>query len=1049
MTERFSIIAWFAKNPVAANLLMLAVILLGLSSAGSLRKEGFPQQDPDTVQISVAYPSGSAAQAEQGIAIAIENALESVKGIKRVTTTASASSVQVLVEKTSQHDLDTLQRDIKNQVDAIYNLPEDTEKPVITTAQREQEVIRVQLFGELSTQTLQTLGSQLADDLLAQPNIATLNQNDHRDPLVAIEIDEARLQAYQLSFSDVAEAINQYSGTALTTSLRNPDKVLRLKAAEQALYASDFASIVVATTAAGKSIRLSDVATLQDTFADDSFHLARFNGHPTYGITIVMDEYGDMSKSVAQAKAVVAKWQSKLPEGASLITWYDNSKLITERLSLLSLNALSGIALVFMVLALFLNLKVAFWVAAGLPFVFFGSLYFMTEPYTGMTLNEMTTFGFIMALGIVVDDAVVVGESIYTTRKRFGDTLSNTIKGTHLVAVPTLFGVLTTVAAFAALANISGGLGVLYAQFGTVVTLCLLLSVVESKLILPAHLAHIRTRQKPQQQPNRIAVLWHRVQQKADGLLTGFNQRLYKPALERVMHFRYAALMGFVALFFLAISLITQGMVRVGFFPGLPADTITATMTLYNDASFGQTARNLDQLEAQLYQAEQQLLDEQNVSHIASVSVSATGDQSGTLNVELAGTQPYTLSELAKRWRAIAGTPEASKTLHIQAQLARVSNFKVELKSTSDETLEAAEATLQQALRDISGVHSIDSSLAPGEATMRFEVTEEGEMRGFTTQLLARQLLQAFGGEVVQRYMRNKDEVKVRVRYPLDERSEQGDVLAARVRAPGGRTVPLGNVAKVIYTSEVQSITRINGVRAITVSAAVNKTQLTPTELVAQLERSVVPELRAQYPDLTLHFAGEAEHQKEATDSMSSAYLLALLAIYALLAIPLKSYWQPLIIMSVIPFGFVGAILGHWGLGLTLSILSLNGILALSGVVINDSLLLVSQFNRYRNEGKTMQNALLEACTGRLRAILLTSLTTFAGLYPILGETSQQAQFLIPAAASLGYGILFATAITLFLIPVLLLISHDIANLMSRFSPTRTEHVPNDQRHFS
>ncbi|KAF7783561.1 hypothetical protein PRUB_a3357 [Pseudoalteromonas rubra] len=1047
MTERFSLIAWFAKNPVAANLLMLAVILLGLSSAGNLRKEGFPQQEPDTIQISVAYPSGSAAQAEQGIAVAIENALESVKGIKRITTTASASSVQVLVEKTAQHDLDTLQREVKNQVDAIYNLPQDAEQPVITTAQREQEVIRVQLFGALSAQTLQTLGSQLADDLLAQPNIATLSQPDHRDPLVAIEIDEARLQAHQLSFSEVAEAINQYSGTALTTSLRNPDKVLRLKAADQALYAADFASIVVATSQTGKSIRLRDVATLQDTFADDSFHLARFNGHPTYGITIVMDEYGDMSNSVAQAKAVVARWQSKLPEGASLTTWYDNSTLITERLSLLSLNALSGIALVFMVLALFLNLKVAFWVAAGLPFVFFGSLYFMTEPYTDMTLNEMTTFGFIMALGIVVDDAVVVGESIYSTRQRFGDTLSNTIKGTQLVAVPTLFGVLTTVAAFAALANISGGLGVLYAQFGTVVTLCLLLSVVESKLILPAHLAHINTQKK--HRPNRLTALWHSVQQSADTLLTGFNQRLYRPALERIMHFRYAALMGFLALFFLTASLITQGVVRVGFFPGLPADTITATMTLYNDASFGQTARNLDQLEAQLYQAEQQLLDEQNLSHIASVSVSATGDQSGTLNVELAGTQPYALSELAKRWRTLAGTPEASKTLHIQAQLARVSNFKVELKSGSDDTLGGAEASLQQALREINGVHSIDSSLAPGEATMHFEVTEEGEMRGFTTQLLARQLLQAFGGEVVQRYMRDKDEVKVRVRYPLAERSEQADVLAARVRAPDGRTVPLGNIANVTYTSEVQSITRINGVRAVTVSAAVNKALLTPTELVARLEHSVVPALRAQYPDLNIHFAGEAEHQKEATDSMSSAYLLALLAIYALLAIPLKSYWQPLIIMSVIPFGFVGAILGHWGLGLTLSILSLNGILALSGVVINDSLLLVSQFNRHRREGKTMHNALLEACTGRLRAILLTSLTTFAGLYPILGETSQQAQFLIPAAASLGYGILFATAITLFLIPVLLLISHDISALLSRFRPTRTEYVPHDQRHFS
>jgi multidrug efflux pump subunit AcrB len=411
----------------------------------------------------------------------------------------------------------------------------------------------------------------------------------------------------------VASRINQESSTSLTTSLRNQEKVIRLKASEQAYYAGDFAKIPLVTSADGAVLTVDDVAEVTDTFADDSYSLARYNGQNGYGLQVLMDKYGDVTDMVAQAHAVVDSWHERglLPEGVQLETWYDRSTLITERLDLLTNNALMGIVLVFITLAVFLNLRVAFWVAAGLPFIFFGTLYFMTDSYTGMTLNEMTTFGFIMALGIVVDDAVVVGESVYSTRRRYGDTLANTIEGTRKVAVPTIFGVLTTVATFFALSNVSGGLGTLYSQFGTIVTLCLLLSVVESKLILPSHLAHLPTKKTTKK---GIAGLWGKVQDGADNGLNWFNEKLYQPALSATIAYRYAAVLLFITLFIVVMSLPLTGVVRVGFFPSMQGDTVSANMSLYSDASFGQTERNLLRLENAALEADKQLVEEKGVT---------------------------------------------------------------------------------------------------------------------------------------------------------------------------------------------------------------------------------------------------------------------------------------------------------------------------------------------------------------------------------------------------------------------------------------------------
>ncbi|TCS43337.1 efflux RND transporter permease subunit [Reinekea marinisedimentorum] len=1023
------IIGWFARNSVAANLLLISTIIMGVLSLNELRKESFPSLDPDRVTISVSYDSGDPQQAEEGIALKIEEALESVAGIDRITTTSNSSGASVMVEKESDYPLDDLYDDIKTQVDAINDFPSDADNPIISKATREEHAIWVQLYGDADRETFQDLAERIKSDLLSQSAIRDLDIKATADPVIAVELDEAKLQAYGLSFSDVSDAINAESSSSSSTSLRNNDKVVQLTVSEQAYNQQDFVKIPLLTLDDGTQIYLGDVANVRETFDDDSYTLSRYNGQSGMAIEIVMDEFGDVTNIVDQANAVVAQWNAgnALPENVELVTWYDSSTLILERLSLLVKNALSGIALVFIVLALFLNLRVAIWVAAGLPFVFFGALYFMTDSFMGLTINEMTTFGFIMALGIVVDDAVVVGESIYSTRRSEGDTIQSTIRGTLRVAVPTLFGVFTTVAAFVSLSNVEGPLGQIYAQFGTIVTICLLLSMVESKLILPSHLAHVNTHRDS----NRG--LWNKIQHGCDSGLQWFSDKIYRKVIKLALANRYAVVILFGALFVLVIGMPLTGKVRISFFPDVEGDTISGEVSMYADASFGQTESALLQLENAAMQADKILTEKYGGSEsgIASIQVLAESDSSGELAVEMSANAAYGSNELAKEWTALAGNPEGVKKVSIAARRRMVDAFKVEIKAFDDETVFAVAEAFKEMLENTEGVSGIDDNMSPGVPQYRFELNEQGRALGIETADLASQLLLNFGGSTVQSFQRDSDEVEVQVGYPEDQRQTLADVMNAMIRTDSSVAVPLSSIATVYTDYQQSDITRIDAMRAIYITADVDKDIIASNELVALFQNTLVPEMQNQYTNLVIDFAGEAEQQAETASSMSTLFVLALIAIYALLAVPLRSYIQPLLIMMAIPFGVVGAILGHYFNGLTISILSLFGILALSGVVVNDSLLLVSTFNEIMKDKSTqVRDAIVMACTGRLRAVLLTSVTTFAGLAPLLQETSTQAQFIIPAAASLGYGILFATIITLVLIPALLLINYEVQTLL-------------------
>jgi multidrug efflux pump subunit AcrB len=1028
------IISWFVQNSVAANLLMMLIIILGILHVNNIRKEAFPSMEPDSLTVSVTYQSGSSKLSEEGLALKIEEALEGLTGIKSMTSSATGSGVTVTVEKTSGYDLDILLRDVKNKVDSISTFPTDAKSPVIEKAEREEHSIWIQLYGDTDRQTLQLLADNLKSDLLANSNINRVSISGRLDPIISIEVDESLLQAYSLSMSDIENSINDYSSRPMSAVLKSKTNYLQLQASKQAYQKRDFEIIPIITIQNGRQVLLGDIAQIKETYSDDTAVLSRFNAHNSLALEVLATGVDDITNTVEATKNIVQQWQenNRLPQNVQLTTWYDKSESIMERLSLLVNNAFTGIILVFILLALFLNLSVAIWVAMGLPFIFFGTIYFMGNSYLGLSLNEFTTFGFILALGIVVDDAVVVGESIYTVRSKEGDTLQSTIKGVMQVAVPTLFGVLTTVAAFYALANIDGRMGQLYSQFAFVVTIALMLSIVESKLILPSHLAHLNTHRIKAKNP--IAKLWESIQTSFNNGFSTFNDKIYHFSIDIALRYRYAVALLFFAIFILVAAMPFNGTVKLSFFPEIPGETVCSSLSMKTDATYGQTHIALQKIEKAAYQADKNLRQSNpdntnnNAIGIEHLQLLSESDQAGTVTIEL-GETSYSQKAFTTEWKKLIGMPEGVETLSVQSSPRMISAFRVELRSNEDAVLSEAGKQFKDALSKIKAVSGIEDNLEPSQPQMKFYLNQQGIAMGFTTDMLAEQLLQTFKGNIVQRFQRGNDEIEVRVRYPESKRQNPLDVINARVRTAQGDVIPLSSIVNFSYGYTRDTITRIDGKRAIYISSDVDKDQFSATELVSILKKSLVPQLERNYPELSIHFAGEAEQQAETTSSMEIMFIMALLMIYILLAVPLKSYVQPLLIMTAIPFGIVGAILGHWFNDISLGILSFNGIIALSGVVVNDSLLLVNSYNNLKKQIASTHDAIIEASHSRLRAVLLTSFTTFAGLMPILSETSHQAQFLIPAAISLAYGIMFATFVTLLFIPAILMIQEDIKKL--------------------
>lgn len=1022
-----TVISWFIRNPVAANLLMVCILVIGALSLWGMRIEGFPKLPADSIEINVSYPGASAEQIDQSVTRRLEQSITGLQGVKKVLSLSLDGISTLTIQKQNDYSLDRLMENVKRRIDNINFLPEDALRPEITQEDFTFPALIVQIYGDLDQDTLQRSAQLVKQALLARAEISSLRQWGERERELSIEISPQTLETYKLTLQDIAERIREYSLLYKTGTLKTEGGFIQLRADKRAVKINDFAEIPIVQKGDGTRIKLGDIAKITNGFEEDEVRV-RFQGKPAIGFEILLDQKGNLLDTSRTTRDVIKDLRKTLPDSVKLDIWADQSSYISDRLALLQRNGWQGLMLVFILLALFLDLRLAFWVSLGIPISIAGTLGVMESTLFEYSLNDITTFGIIVVLGILVDDAIIVGESIFTERKAGINAIRETEKGVEKVAVATVFGVLTTIAAIYPMTTIDNPLGKLLSSFSVVIMLALLFSLVESKLILPAHLAasrigHVRP-------TNALSQAWRFLQDRANSLLNNFNKKLYQPLLTRCLVYRYAVVLLFIAITTGIIGLATVGVVRTTFFPDIPSSIISVTMEMDARAPQRLTLENTEKLKQAANTINTRFMAQPGVHKppIDKILVAIVGAYSAEFYADLGPGKNRAVDTLSvlKAWREEVGLLEGVVKLNFSATENTGGGFSLTLYAEDEAILRQATDDISYALRQLEGVNDVRDDLQAGEQQIRLLLKPTAHALGLTMESLAVQIGDTYGGLEVQRYLSGLNEVRVMTRFKPQSRDSLQDLMQARIILNNGDWVPLHHVAEMQSRYTLNAIWRKNNQRAITLAANIDKTITSPRFIYETLEKTVIARLESQYPELKVQPDGELKEEAELKRGLIKSLLIGLLLIYTLLAIPLKSYWQPLIIMSIIPFAFAGAVLGHWITGIPFSLLSFFGMLALAGVVVNDSLVMIVRYNQIREKGLPMNTALVEAGSSRLRAVFLTTVTTTVGLMPLLSETSEQAQYLIPAVVSLVYGELFATVITLILVPVLTRIGHDI-----------------------
>ncbi|MDJ0781506.1 MAG: efflux RND transporter permease subunit [Desulfosarcinaceae bacterium] len=1022
--------AWFTRNPVAANLLMLLLLLGGAVTLQTMRIEAFPALPQNTVSITTLYPGATALQVDRGVTRKIEKALEGMAGIKKVSAFSEEGAATVWVEKVAGADMDRFENQVKTRIEALGTLPRQAERPQIARVEFKLEALLVQLYGDVQQATLQKSARELRRTLLAHPKIARIEAFGLLPYEIRIEVDDAKLRAYGLSIDAVAAAIDNASLRYTTGSIRSDAGEIILQADQQATSRREFAEIPVVTRPDGHCVRIGDLGRVTDGFAEEP-HFARFQRRPSVGLQLFTSPKGHLPTVSRSAHQVVDDFRRRLPAGVEVAIWGESSPYIEARLALLADSAWQGLLIVFALLALFLNLKLAFWVAAGIPISLCGALILMGDRFLGHSLNDLTTFGMVIVLGILVDDAIVVGESVFQSRKGAADPIAGTIDGVRRVSTATVFGCFTTVAAFAPLLLMESDLGKIFASFAVVVVVALLVSLLESKLILPAHLAAVRIESVPPPSGGRLPLGWAHLQAVVKESLHRLNRCGYQPLLTVALRHRYATLVLFLAIAASVIGLTANGWIRTVFFPEVPGQIIQVEMEMAAGSPRHLTVANVTAIETAAEALNQRTMTELDaaVPPIAHLMSAITSPTSAILFAELPpqSQRPLSTLDTLRRWRAAVGVLEGVAQLSFSGVFETGGGFALEIAGDDAALLAAAVEDLKSALGQVAGISDLRDDLSEGSPRLRLRLRPQAHHLGLTPADLARQVGDGFGGLEVQRVQRGAEEIKVRLTFGADRRRYREDLWNTRIRTPDGNWLPLGAVATVESGYAPSGLGRQNGRQVVQVRAALETSRISATEADAHVARTIAPVLMARYPGITIRGAGELDEMEEMQRGLKRTAVVILVLIFSLLAVPLKSYWQPLVIMAVIPFGMVGVALGHWAMDQPLSVISFFGALALMGVVVNDSLVMLTRFNDLRHTGLDLQSALVQAGGSRFRAILLTTLTTVCGLLPLLAEESEQAQYLIPAAISLAWGELFATPITLVIIPVLIHCGEDLA----------------------
>jgi len=1025
-----SLIAWFARNSVAANLLMVFIIAWGLFTLSSrLPLEVFPSFELDRISIRAPFPGASPTEVEKGVTIKIEEAVQDVQGVKRITSSALEGLGSVQLELASGADAQQVLEDAKQQVDQIGDFPSDVETPELYIPSRSREVISVILSADMPEKELRLLASSVRDDLEALPDVSSVELSGARRYEMSIEVSGDTLLQYNLTLPDIITAINGSSLDAAAGSIQSAGGKVLLRTNAQAESAEDFNQIAVVTRPDGTRVTLGDIAEVKDGFAEEKLE-QRYNGLRTIEIDVYRTGLQSAITVADAVKQYIVESEVKLPHGVTMGYWRDSSRVVKARLNTLLKSAVQGGLLILILLTLFLRFWVALWVFIGVPVSILGGIALM--PVLGVSINLLSLFAFILVLGIVVDDAIVTGENIYTHMRKNPDRVNAAIAGAQEVAVPVTFGVLTTVAAFVPLLLIEGVRGKIFAQIPLIVIPVLLFSIIESKFVLPSHMSHLNFHSK--KRPNAFV----RFQQR---FATGFEwliENAYQPALAAALRNRYMVLSIFIAVAILVFSMVSSGHVRFIFFPRVQSEVARVNLEMVDGTPFETTQKHIDNIADKVQGLQQKYIDPDTGESVIEAVMSTTGSGGGSTFASHRGrvmfeiappgerTIDVTSRQLVGELRRSIGSIPGANNISYRAEIGRGgSPIDVQISGSDFAQLTQAAALVKNNLAGYTGTSDISDSFEGGKQEIKLRVKPEALLLGITPAILSQQVRPAFMGSEVQSLQRNRDDVKVVVRYPAAERKSVDSLLRLNIVAPNGDSVPLDAIAEVELGRSYAAISRVDRRRTINVTADIDK-ETADIEAIKTGLLEYAETLRVKFPALRFSLEGEAREQRESFASLKTGLLFVLLVIYALLAIPFRSYVQPIIVMSVIPFGVVGGILGHMIMGMSLSIMSYMGMLALCGVVVNDSLVLVDYVNRRRREGTEQFSAVKRAGVARFRAVILTSLTTFFGLVPLIFETSTQAQFLIPMAVSLGFGILFATLVTLVLIPVNYLILEDI-----------------------
>ena len=1048
-------IAVFIKNTVLVNVLMIMILTTGAISYNIMVKELFPEIAVEMFQISIVYPGADPEEVEEGISRKIEEAVDGIEGIKRYRTISGENMGTAIIEIKGGYPLDDAYTDLRNAIDSISTFPVDTEKPIISEALIKDQIIQVALWGDQDERVLKEYAEELKDEIQDLPSVSQVNISGAREYEIAIEVSEDKLRELGLSLQDVANAVRQGSMNLSGGTVRTKGEEIRLRTVGRKYRGDEFNDIVVVARPNGDIITLGQLATINDGFTENQV-ISRFNGEPAIMLGIFKTPSEDALQIVKELRAMMAEKEKEFPEGLNVTLWADFSEFISARLGLLIRNGLFGLALVFLSLWLFLELRLSFWVTMGIPISLSGGLFIMWM--VGASLNTISLFALIMVLGIVVDDAIIIGEAIYVHRRNGDNPMLAAVNGVMEVGLPVLAAVTTSIIAFLPLMFVEGVLGKFVGIIPVAVVAALSMSLIESIFILPAHLNHLPDMKN---NPGETKSIPKRIRAAISNGIDFFIHKIYKPFLGISLHFRYISISLAIAVLMGTLGIVNGGFVKFVIFPDTDSNDIMAQIEFPNGTPLARTTNALQLTEDSLKRLINRLEEESGHQILTNIHVVAGqnggdqfdrsgGNHLGYIRGELVdgSERDITAQEIMVRWEKETGKiPGAiSQTFAGLSQGPPGAAIMIALRGEDQDELLAVSAELKDILAKYEGVYQIQDTFRPGKNEMRLDIKPEARTMGLTLEDLARQVYSGYYGNEALRIQRGRDDIRVKIRYTEDERSQMDDLAQMRIRTPQGHEVPFFSVADVRYDEGYANIVRLDGKKNIHVTAEVNTATTNPTQVLNDIAAKYMSGLEEKYPNFVWFFDGPQTDSREALAGLMTAFPIAMFAMYMVIAAIFRSYVQPMVILTTIPFGIIGAIFGHLFLGIDIAMFSIFGMVALTGVVVNDAIVLIEAINTYIAKGVPIFEAISQGGVRRFRAIMLTTISTVGGLTPLIMESDAQAQFIIPMAISIAAGVLFATILTLVFIPCLMGVLNDFRRvryaLWNGVWPTREEVEP-------